>query len=124
MASFAAFTDIEAVWRSLTTDEQSVATALAEYASALLRAAVVDIDDRVADGTLDAALPRLAVVQMVIRVLRNPSGLRSESTGPFSATWDVMAAAGRLSVNPEDLELINGPRPRRVRNINLHAGLR
>jgi hypothetical protein len=50
-------------------------------ASAVVRSKVPTVDDRIADGTLDADLVRGVVAQMVIRALQNPGGLRSKSVG-------------------------------------------
>jgi hypothetical protein len=126
---FAVAADVAAVWRPLTAAETEVAGTLVTYASALLRSLVPNIDQRITDGDLDGALARLAVVQMVKRVLINPEGVRSESetTGPFSEskTWDVGRAVGRLSVTAEDLALVAGRAAGpRVRSIRLQPGLR
>ena len=40
---------------------------------------------------------------MVLRVLRNPDGLRSETVGPFSTTYDTSVAAGLLAITADDL---------------------
>lgn len=42
------------------------------------------------------------VCGMVIRILRNPSGATSQSTGPFSVSLDQAAASGKLWLSRED----------------------
>jgi hypothetical protein len=43
---------------------------------------------------------------MVLRVLRNPSGLRSETVGPFSRSYDTSVAAGLLVFTDDEEQLI------------------
>jgi hypothetical protein len=106
----AAIGDVAAQFGTLTAAQEGLAGHLVRAASALLRAraaqANVFIDTDIAGGRLDPELAALTVANMVLRVMRNPSGLRSETTGPFARTYDTTAAAGLLVVTDYDLTAI------------------
>ena len=67
----------------------------------------MNLDADITAGLLDPELAALTVANMVLRVLRNPSGLRAETTGPFSRTYDTTAAAG---LQRGDLVFVAGTR--------------
>lgn len=106
----AAVGDVADQFGTLTVAQEGLTKYLLRAASALLRqrarSAGLDIDGDVAAGRLDPDLAALTVSQMVLRVLRNPNGLRAETTGPFSRTYDTTAAAGMLVVTDYDLQAI------------------
>jgi hypothetical protein len=59
------------------------------------------------EGLLEAARTTAdditdVVCGMVIRILRNPTGATSQSTGPFSVSVDPAAASGKLWLTKED----------------------
>lgn len=103
----AAVGDVAEQFGTMTAAQEGLAGHLVRAASALLRQrakqAGLDVDADVADGRLDAEVAALTVANMVLRVMRNPNGLRAESTGPFSRTYDTSAAAGLLVVTEYDL---------------------
>jgi hypothetical protein len=103
----AAIGDVADQYGPMTQAQEGLAGHLVRAGSALLRQrarqADLDIDADVAAGRLDPELPALAVANMALRVLRNPNGLRAETTGPFSRTYDTSAAAGLLVVTADDL---------------------
>ena len=105
MADYATVADVTSRWRPLTAAETTVAGALLADASAILRARVPRLDDRVDDDTLDAALPRSVCVQMVLRVLRNPDGLISEQIDDYGIRR-ADSAAGSLHVTSDELALL------------------
>ena len=106
----AAVGDVADQFGTMTAAQEGLAAHLVRAASALLRAraaqANVFIDQDIAAGRLDPELAALTVANMVLRVMRNPSGLRAETTGPFSRTYDTTAAAGLLVVTDYDLTAI------------------
>jgi hypothetical protein len=106
----AAVGDIGDQFGTMTAAQEGLAAHLARAASALLRAraaqAGLSIDADIAVGRLDPELAALTVANMVLRVMRNPDGLRAETTGPFSRTYDTTAAAGLLVVTDYDLAAI------------------
>ncbi len=87
---------------TLTPAQEGLAKALLRAASKLVRAQYPLVDTQIRDGILDAEVVALAVTNMVLRVLRNPRGLRSQSIGPFSYTYDTQLAAGELVVGANE----------------------
>lgn len=69
-------------------------TALLAEASALMRAAAVDLDDRLAAGTLERIVVAGVCVRVVHRYLANPTGASQLTSGPFSSSWSAESARG------------------------------
>jgi hypothetical protein len=109
-APLAAVGDVADQYGTLTPAQESLTKYLIRAASALLRQrarqANLDIDADLAAGRLDPDVAALTVSNMVLRVLRNPNGLRAETTGPFSRTYDTTTAAGLLVLTDYDLAAI------------------
>ncbi len=91
---------------TLTPAQEGLTNALLRAASKMIRARYPAIDTMVDDGRLDRDLVALAVTNMVLRVLRNPGGLRSETIGPFSRTYDTTYAAGLLVLTKDEAALL------------------
>ncbi len=87
-------------------DQEALVKSLLRAASAMIRARIPAVDTMIADGRLNPELVALAATHMVLRVLRNPSGLRSEAIGPFSRAYDTKYAAGQLVLGEEELGLL------------------
>lgn len=104
--------EVGAQFGTLTPAQESLAGTLVRAASKLVRSRFPLIDTQIANGVVDAEVVALAIVGMVLRVLRNPSGLRAETVGPFSRTYDTTSAAGLLAITPEDEKLLK-PSPAR-----------
>jgi hypothetical protein len=104
---FAAIGDVGAQYGSMTPAEDSLAGWLLRAASNMVRARVPTIDQSIAAGTVSGDLVALAVTNMVLRVLRNPGGLRSETVGPFSRSYDTTVAAGLLVLTDDELSLLS-----------------
>jgi len=85
---------------------RDAAAQLLMVASALIRRSYPDIDTRISGGQLDASLPQFVAVQMVLRVLRNPAGVRQETVGPSSVSYDPSQASGQLALTPADLDML------------------
>lgn len=71
-----------------------------------------DIAAWIATGKTSADEVRMVLCNMVLRVLRNPTGTTTQSAGPFSATLDKAVAAGKLFLTRDDrraLGLREGP---------------
>lgn len=101
--------EVASRWRALTADEQSVASVLLVDAETYLRARVATVADRVAAGTLSAALVKQVQVGMVLRVMKNPEGKRQESIDDYSWTRDQSLSAGALYATAEELQLLASP---------------
>jgi hypothetical protein len=104
---FAAIGDVVAQFGSMTAAEESLAGWLLRAASNMVRARRPYIDQQIADGLVSQEMAALAVTNMVLRVLRNPSGLRSETVGPFSRAFDTTVAAGLLVFTDDEEQLIS-----------------
>ncbi|WP_151898278.1 MULTISPECIES: hypothetical protein [unclassified Streptomyces] len=99
MADFATVEDLRArlLGRDLTTDEEAKAPALLTDATAIILARFPYLDP--------LAPPPVAVgvcCAMVLRVLRNPSGLRTEAIDDYSYTIDSSRSAGELYLTQEE----------------------
>lgn len=111
-------------WRPLTDAESSVATAKLDDARVMLLAMVPSIPARVADQTLDGALVVQVQVEMVLRVLKNPGGVRQQTLSVDDATrsWtlDNAISAGSLYVTDSELALLSPPaRSPRIGSVRL-----
>lgn len=106
----AAVGDVTAQYGALTAAQEGLTGHLLRAGSSLLRLRArqqgLDVDQALAAGGITAEDAALTVANMVLRVLRNPNGLRAETTGPFSRTYDTTAAAGLLVVTDYDLAAI------------------
>ena len=124
-AAFASHVDVEAAWRALTATEQAVADVKLALASAIVRAEVPTVDDRIADGTLDPVLVKGIVVEMAVRALRNPEGIRqtsvAKSIDDFSTTTtevrDQALSAGAVYLAEDERRLLAGTGRRRAFSI-------
>lgn len=91
---------------TMTAAQEGLTNALLRAASAMVRARYPVLDTMLADGRLNPDLVALAVTNMVLRVLRNPAGLRAESIGPFSRAYDTTYAAGLLVFSKDEAALL------------------
>lgn len=125
-APLATVGEVGELFGTMTAAQEQLVAVLLRRASALVRDRYADLSTRVAAGTLDADMVGLAVVNMVLRVIRNPGQLRSETVGPFSRTYDTRAASGLLEFTSAEAALLaprestpTGP----ARTIIARAGL-
>jgi hypothetical protein len=98
--------EVVTLFGPLTPDQQTTVADLLVRASAMLRSRSPRLDARIAAGDLDAGLASTAVIGMVLRVINNPKGSRSETVGPFSRSWDTSVMSGLLQLLPGDLDLV------------------
>lgn len=109
---FAVIGDVGKQFGPMTPAQEGLTGHLVRAASALLRGRAPALDEDIRSGRVDRENAATTVTNMVLRVLRNPQGLRAETTGPFSRTYDTSAAAGQLVVTDYDLAAIErGPAP-------------
>lgn len=109
-APFATADTIATMWRSLSAEETERADTLCRYASAIIRTRVPGIDERISTGKLAGSVAGYVCASMVLRVMRNPSGVAAESVGPWSVTYGSVGtqATGALYLSEEDLALLRG----------------
>lgn len=106
MDPFATAEHVAGLWRALTDDEATLADNYLAAASRIIRAEVSDIDDRIDAGTLDAELAGDVAVAMVLRVMKNPNGVRQRSETyadfSFSETVDQAISSGLLYLDDRE----------------------
>lgn len=98
---------------SLSLPREALVRALLRRASQLVRDTYPGLEQRIAAGRVSADSVGLAVLNMTARVMRNPNGLRAETTGPFSRSYDPDLASGLLTLTAADTALLAGARPAR-----------
>jgi hypothetical protein len=125
MVDLATQDDVESLWRPLTRDEAQGIDGMLRFASGIVRVRVPSVDARITEGTLDRQLVADVVASMVLRAIRNPTGVRTETVGPVSYTVDSNVAAGYLYLDPAELALLVPPASasRALGTMRLHAGL-
>lgn len=110
MDPFATPSDVEGMWRPLTDDEATVVANQLDFASAIIRQQVPTVDDRIQDGSLDAALVMFIATSMVVRSARNPDGWRTEQRqiDDYSATLtrDGTVSGGGIYLADDELALL------------------
>lgn len=122
MAPFAEAVDVEEVWQSDETFPSEIADALLAQASAKLRVMVPTIDTLVTDE-LKAELAKIAVVNAVRRVLRNPDGLLQETIDDYTWRRDSAVSSGALYIDAADLVGLRVKTSRKWGTINLRHAL-
>jgi hypothetical protein len=75
---------------------------------------VPSVKTRLSAGRLSVRSFTRIVCDMVLRVVRNPEGLRSESDGTYQYTSAATVASGDLWIPEKDLVLLRGPVARLV----------
>lgn len=79
------------------------------------------IASRIANGSLDVDLVRDVIVDMVLRIVRNPNAYRSVSIDDFQATIDQAISAGALYPTADELALLAAPvKPARARSMRMY----
>jgi hypothetical protein len=122
----AAVGDVASQFGDLTPAQEGITSWLLRAASKMVRARFPLVDAHLAAGKLDPDVVALAVANMVLRVLRNPGGLRSETVGPFSRTYDTTVAAGLLAISTQEIAMftpIPDPLAIPVGTIRVRVGL-
>ena len=98
--------DVEALWRTLSESETTVAESLIRVASRVIRARYGDVDDRILAGTLDAQDVADIVAAMVKRAMLSPAADGVESyahgAGPFSENTKYSNPDGNVYLTAEE----------------------
>lgn len=114
---FATFSDLQGIWRPLTSLEQVVAMSrigqASEYVRRQFQLAGRDVDAEVTAGSLSADLLRGITVDMVHRVMLNPGKRRTEmrSIDDWQRSWtlDNAISAGDLYLTDNERALLGLP---------------
>lgn len=102
-ATYAGVVDVEEIFGSIATADQPQVVGLLRRAANLMRTHAAGLDARILSGETDGQTATDICVDMVIRVLRNSDGVKQETIGPTSVTYDPVVAAGRLFLTPDEL---------------------
>lgn len=100
--------DVEALFGVIPEAQADRVDRWLRVASALVRQRVPAIDTQIAAGAVDAGVVADVVAQAVTRGLRNPGGVKSQTTGPFSTTYDDRVAAGFIYLTDDEVLLLGG----------------
>lgn len=112
MGVYASLDDIAQRWPVPPGQAVAVEELVDEAEFKLTLAAGGDLAARVEAGRCTVDSIRYAIRDMVLRVLRNPTGLRSQTAGPWSQTFDPASASAKLQVTRDERVLIGLPSSR------------
>jgi hypothetical protein len=101
-------TDVEVAYGTIPDDAAARVDMLIQLASARARRMVPDLDGRIAAGTVDPLTVAAVVGEVVARALRNRAGVKSESAGPFSTTYDDRVSAGFVYLTDDEILDLGG----------------
>lgn len=99
--------DLEARFRPLVGIERTVATALLADAWAIANAQLPTLATSLDGGGVPVETVRAVISAMVVRVLRNPEGLKQWSIDDGSFTRDSSVSGGTLYLTADELTLIS-----------------
>ncbi len=109
-ADLTSITKVEERWRPLDGAEETNAVARIGAASRLLRHLVAlrgaDVDDLIARDVIDGEMVADLVADAVVRVLKNPDGVREVAIDDYREVRDRDVSAGLLQFFDADLDLI------------------
>ncbi len=124
---FATATDVADRWRTLTSDEATIADTLAADASDMIRTRWPDVDDRIASGLLTELSLVRVVATMVKRamIVGDREGLesRSQGAGPFNVSDKFANPNANLYFTAEDVRLFDGRAGRRAFAVDLSPNI-
>lgn len=105
-------TDLEAVWRPLATEEAALVPGLSNKAWRRVLAHFPSMDASitfVAPATAPLVSPDLVkdvMASMIVRVLKNPDSVRSDSIDDHTTTLDTSISSGEMYLSAEEITLL------------------
>ena len=108
-------TDVEDRWRPLKAKEARIVERVLEDAADILETAAESRGIVLASTERAERTYKRIVSTMVIRVLKNPDGLLTETIDDYTYRRDSAVSAGALYVSGEELDQLRTPRRRRRR---------
>lgn len=130
MSNFATISDVKALWRNLSTEEEERAEALLSVVSASLRTEAdkvgKDLDQMVEENPNLAEVAKSVTVDVVARTLMTstdsePTTQFSESAMGYSISGTYLVPGGGLFIKKSELARL-GLRRQRIGGIDLWAG--
>lgn len=116
--------DVQAVYgKELSTEEVALVNRRLEQVERMILRKIPDLLEQITDGDLDEADVVDIEAEAVLRVVRNPDGMRAENDGIYGYQLSNEAADNRLRITPEEWSLL-GIKPSRMFQIvpSLGAG--
>lgn len=77
-------------------------------AEAVVHSAIPDLDARVESGRISTDMVRYVLCSMVLDVLRNPAGYKSQTAGEFSYSIEGGGAGSRMQLSAADRRALLG----------------
>ncbi|MBU8820978.1 phage Gp19/Gp15/Gp42 family protein [Mycolicibacterium goodii] len=102
--------------RELDTAEQALVERRLDQVERMILRRIPDLADRIHAGDLDEADVVDVEAEVVLRLVRNPDGLYSETDGTYSYQFNRETASGRLEILAEEWRTL-GVRPSRMCSI-------
>ncbi|PBC38473.1 hypothetical protein CJ179_38365 [Rhodococcus sp. ACS1] len=120
MGAYASATDVEDRFEgSLSSEQLTWVGVMILDAEALLSSQIPRLADPFTASAADQANAKRVICESVLKVLRNPGGFQSESTGPWTATRFPDGTPGQLSFTKEQLAVFRRTRKKRVGMIGV-----
>ena len=107
MATYATVDDVVAEYDGTIADDQiEYVERKLTSAELVVRSVAGDIGARIGSGQTTFDAVKLVLCNMVIRLLRNPEGVRTQTVGPFSVSVDPSVSSSQLLITREDRQLL------------------
>ncbi|GGM64772.1 hypothetical protein GCM10012275_39190 [Longimycelium tulufanense] len=105
--AYASPADVQArLGRPLADSERQLVTTRLDDAERLILTRIPDLAAKVTEGVLDSELVAQVEADAVLRLVRNPEGVQSESDGSYSYTLAERVASGLLEILPDEWALL------------------
>lgn len=104
----ASVSDVEDAYGAIGDDLGARVDQLLRVASSAARQKVPGLDGNITAGTVDAQVVAAVIGEVVARALRNRAGVKSQTTGPFSVSYDDRVAAGFVYFTDDEVLLLGG----------------
>jgi hypothetical protein len=107
MSTYATAADVAALWaRDLDTAETALVERRLDQVERMILRRIPDLAGQTEAGQIDADDVRDVMAEAVLRVVRNPDGIYSESDGSYTYTKSAAAADNSLRLTAEEWETL------------------
>lgn len=111
--AYASPSDVAVRWaRTPSTEEAALIGVRLDDVERMIRRRIPDLDDKIADGDIDVDDLKQVEADAVLRLVRNPDGYLSETDGSYTYMLQSDLATGKLTVNPEEWDILGVARSR------------
>lgn len=113
IVAYASPSDVAVRWaRTPSTEESALIQVRLNDVERMIRRRIPDLDTKITDGDIDVADLKQVESDAVLRLVRNPEGYLSETDGSYTYMLQSDLATGKLSINPEEWEMLGISRSR------------